>query len=479
MWAVLTSVVIAGYLLVPGAGTLDGWLMTGYKTLVGCLAGGALVAGAIKRRPRAIAAWLLFGLGITANALGALVSDIYAKAFGKTDYPNIADGFWLMLYPCLFLGVAVLIRARGSARDWASMVDAMTVATGLGLLSWVFLMVPVRSDTTLAPIGQVIVMAYAVGDIVVLAMLLHLVLSGGVRNPSFWLVCTAMGLFLTGDVSWATLSQVDIVPTETLTRLLDMIFLCAYAVFAFAAWHPSAVALGRSGEIKPPRLTPIQLITLTAATMIAPAILALQVAHHHVTNGVAIVIGSVALFLLVVTRMAQLVRQVERQARQLHALARSDALTGLPNRRAFFDELPGAIARAARDGTPLTVAMIDLDYFKRFNDELGHPAGDRLLKGAAAAWAAELRIVDVLARYGGEEFILLLPSADARLAASALARLRTVTPAGQTFSAGLAVWNGTEAEDQLIERADRALYAAKANGRDRTESAEQLSERVR
>jgi diguanylate cyclase (GGDEF)-like protein len=465
MWAAITVVVIAGYLLIPDS------LTTGYKTLVGCAAGIALVAGAIKRRPRAFTAWLLFGFGIIANALGALVSDIYTKALGGAEYPNIADGFWLMLYPGLFLGVAVLIRARGSARDWASMVDAMTVATGLGLLSWVFLMVPVTKDHGLSALGQVIVLAYPVGDIIVLAMLLHLVLSGGVRNASFWLVCASMGLFLTGDVAWATVSQLGIVPSATPTRLLDMIFLFAYAVFAFAAWQPSVLALGRTGEIKPPRLTPLQLVMLTGATMIAPAILALQVSRHHVTNGVAIVIGSIALFLLVVTRMAQLVRQVERQARQLSELARSDALTGLPNRRVWSDELPAAMARAARDDSPLTVAMLDLDHFKRFNDELGHQAGDRLLKGAASAWTGELRTADVLARYGGEEFIVLLPSAGATLAAEVLERLRLATPAGQTFSAGLAVWDGLESADELIGRADRALYAAKANGRNRTEQA--------
>ncbi|MFI6078800.1 GGDEF domain-containing protein [Actinoplanes sp. NPDC051343] len=481
LWAAVTAVVVAGYLLIPGAGVLDGWLVTGYKTLVGCLAGVALVTGAIRRRPPAMAAWLLFGFGITANALGALVSDVYTKGFGGGNYPNIADGFWLMLYPGLFFGVAVLIRARGTARDWASTVDAMTVATGLGLLSWVFLMVPVRSDNTLTTVGQVIVLAYPVGDLMVLAMLLHLVLSGGVRNSSFWLVCSSMALFLAGDGAWATLSQLGVALPETPTRLLDMLFLLAYALFAFAAWQPSVVALGRPGEIKPPRLTLLQLTLLTAATMIAPAILALQVSRHHVTNGMAIAIGSVALFLLVVTRMAQLVRQVERQARQLRELARSDALTGLPNRRAWFDELPGALARAARDGTPLTVAMLDLDHFKAFNDELGHQAGDRLLKGAASAWAAELRIVDMLARYGGEEFILLLPSAGADLATDVLARLRAATPAGQSFSAGLAVWDGTESAEELIERADRALYAAKANGRHRTECATDrvLSEPVR
>ena len=123
--------------------------------------------------------------------------------------------------------------------------------------------------------------------------------------------------------------------------------------------------------------------------------------QREVTDGVAIVIGSMALFLLVVTRMAQLLRQIERQSKQLSQLTRVDELTGLPNRRAWSAELPAAIERARRDQVALAVALLDLDHFKRFNDEYGHQAGDRLLKTATAAWAAELRAVDQLARYGG------------------------------------------------------------------------------
>jgi PAS domain-containing protein len=87
----------------------------------------------------------------------------------------------------------------------------------------------------------------------------------------------------------------------------------------------------------------------------------------------------------------------------LRALASIDALTGLPNRRAWTVELPIALERARRDRVPLSIAMIDLDHFKRFNDEFGHPAGDRLLKGVAAAWKEQIRAVDLLARYAGEE----------------------------------------------------------------------------
>jgi diguanylate cyclase len=112
--------------------------------------------------------------------------------------------------------------------------------------------------------------------------------------------------------------------------------------------------------------------------------------------------------------------------------------------------------------------MIDLDRFKRFNDELGHQAGDRLLRGTAAAWRGALRAVDRIARYGGEEFIVLLPGTDADGAEALVERLRPVTPAGQTFSAGVATWSSPETSDELIARADRALYLAKETGRNRT-----------
>jgi diguanylate cyclase (GGDEF)-like protein len=166
--------------------------------------------------------------------------------------------------------------------------------------------------------------------------------------------------------------------------------------------------------------------------------------------------------------MAQLLREVDLQAHQLRRLARVDELTGLPNRRAWTNELPLAIERARRSAEPLIVAMIDLDFFKRFNDEFGHPAGDRMLKGAAAAWTGQLRAVDQLARYGGEEFIALVPGASLDEAIEVLARLRAVTPAGQSFSAGVAAWDGVETSDELVARADRALYQAKAEGRRRT-----------
>lgn len=153
---------------------------------------------------------------------------------------------------------------------------------------------------------------------------------------------------------------------------------------------------------------------------------------------------------------------------RLEIVARTDDLTGLPNRRAWQEDLPREIARARRDGTRLCVAMLDLDHFKSYNDAFGHQAGDRLLKQAAAAWTEQLRATDVLTRYGGEEFALALPACPAEEALAVVERLRAVTPAGQTCSAGVVCWDGEEVPADLVGRADAALYEAKNAGRDRT-----------
>lgn len=153
---------------------------------------------------------------------------------------------------------------------------------------------------------------------------------------------------------------------------------------------------------------------------------------------------------------------------QLDQMAHEDALTGVVNRRRLDETLPIELARAERLGYPLTVAMLDLDYFKRYNDRRGHGAGDVLLREAAQSWRRQLRPTDVLARYGGEEFTLVLPSCDAEQAEQLIERLRPLMPERQTFSAGVALWNGQDGAEELLRTADIALLQAKRTGRNRT-----------
>jgi diguanylate cyclase (GGDEF)-like protein len=153
---------------------------------------------------------------------------------------------------------------------------------------------------------------------------------------------------------------------------------------------------------------------------------------------------------------------------KLEELSRLDALTGLLNRRVFSEELDREIATAARHNRPLSVVLLDLDNFKRYNDTHGHQAGDRLLIDAAVAWSACLRDIDVIARYGGEEFVLILPDCTLEHAVATAERLRAATPGSATCCAGVAMLAAGDTADRLVERADRGLYDAKASGRDCT-----------
>ncbi|MEX5404167.1 GGDEF domain-containing protein [Stenotrophomonas sp. WED208] len=168
--------------------------------------------------------------------------------------------------------------------------------------------------------------------------------------------------------------------------------------------------------------------------------------------------------------------EIQRQRDELETLARRDPLTGLGNRRSFDESLGAAHRRARRQGLGLAVLMIDIDHFKRLNDTYGHPEGDRRLRAVAAILDGCLqRGDDLLARYGGEEFIAALPSSDTSHALDLGERLRAAVehaalpaPHGHvTISVGVA-WQaaGDEREpDDLVDRADQALYRAKHAGR--------------
>lgn len=184
--------------------------------------------------------------------------------------------------------------------------------------------------------------------------------------------------------------------------------------------------------------------------------------------------------------MLQDLARLVMDALELRRIAVTDSLTGLPTRRGFFQEARRALEQARRYGHPLSCAMLDIDHFKAINDRYGHPAGDRMLCAVAGQCTAVMRAADIAGRLGGEEFALLLSETDRDGAAALAERLRrriaeTVvqTEAGAlrvTASFGIAslapdgpAGKGEAAIDALLEAADRALYCAKAGGRDRVE----------
>jgi len=145
-------------------------------------------------------------------------------------------------------------------------------------------------------------------------------------------------------------------------------------------------------------------------------------------------------------------------------LSQTDALTGLLNRAGLYGVIRRQIAESHRTHSPLSLAIFDLDGFKSLNDAQGHLAGDAALVETTRSWERELRTTDVLARFGGDEFVVVLPDTTALQASRVVQRMaRLETACGS--SAGLACWDGSEGVEQFLDRADRALYEAKARQR--------------
>ena len=215
------------------------------------------------------------------------------------------------------------------------------------------------------------------------------------------------------------------------------------------------------------------LLYRVAVALVDPARLA-QVAA---TSGVQVLSYAVGSVLPVVASFGFLLMCTERSQRELERAARVDFLTECFNRRAIEELGARAIAAARRHGTPLAVLVIDIDHFKRINDELGHAAGDDALTESVARIRSTLRSEDMLGRMGGEEFIVLMPNTDATAAMTAGERIRADFSGRPlqlegcdrevTLSVGAAVLAPADRRfSQLLLRADRAMYAAKNAGRD-------------
>ena len=225
-----------------------------------------------------------------------------------------------------------------------------------------------------------------------------------------------------------------------------------------------------------PSLTGLQLVSMPLEL---PMHRALEAFWRQLAGMAALV---VVLFLALNLMLRRLVvNPVDVHQRALRRLATQDSLTGATNRRGFMDRLLRAQSEAEAQAEPLSLVMVDLDHFKRINDEHGHGVGDVVLREVAHRMRRQIRRADLLGRLGGEEFAILLPDTDlvgARTQAEHLLtalRSQPFPTAGRvTASLGVAQWNGREAASSWLHRADLALYEAKHLGRDRLVVAEDL-----
>ncbi|MFD1365468.1 GGDEF domain-containing protein [Actinoplanes sichuanensis] len=470
-YVVILVAAVLGYFRTP-----DTWLQTVVYDSIAVSGVIAMVIGVRRNRAEAAHLWIMFAGCKLLAACGDFVYAWYARHLGLSLYPAPADGFYLVAGACEVAVLVSILRRRLPARDPGGLIEAVIITGSVSLIAWVYLLKPATQDDELTAVGRIVAISYPILDLLLFMLLTRMLVGGGMRNGAFRLLACGMMSYLAADYAWAFTDHFQFDAGTFGSHLLDSGYLLAFVLYGAAGLHPGIRDLAAPVQVTERGFSRWRLALLTGATMIAPVLLAAQAwfDDNRVPDAQAIAGGCVGMFLLVVARMTVLIRQVERQASKLESqaeelteLAQRDTLTGLANRRAWEQALPLALDHARRDGTLLTLAVLDLDHFKRFNDQYGHQAGDRLLKEAAAAWASGLRAGDLLARYGGEEFALIIPCGGSRLAAELLDRLRPLTPSGQTFSAGVAVWDGQESSEALFARADAALYEAKGAGRDR------------
>ncbi|MEV6923127.1 GGDEF domain-containing protein [Dactylosporangium sp. NPDC051485] len=456
----LTAAAIAALRTLGVGAQLAGALYAGLSMITAL----AVLAAVWRYRPNGRTGWLLLGAGQLIYTAGDVLYIAQNLAHGEVAFPNAADGLYLAQYPLVVAALVSFVRRRTPGRHTPSLLDAGILAIAAGLLSWVYLIGPLTAAEGLTPAARLVTVAYPVGDLLVLVIGLRMLLGGGARTPSYLMLLGSLVTMLAADTAFTVLGG----PANGWECFL---WLMAYALLGGSALHPSMRRIDDPAPVRAVPTTPARLVALAAASLLAPVVLLVQYARGTTRDVPVIAVACALLFLLVLGRMAGLVADQ-------HRLAVTDALTGLRTRRAFEERL-----RAARRGRPLGLILVDIDHFKRVNDTFGHPTGDRVLREVADRLRAAAGPGVTLARYGGEEFALLVSDADAERTAQVADRLHAAVGGGPielgagvhravSVSAGTAVLPADTADPaELVQLADRALYAAKRAGRDRVVAA--------
>ncbi len=278
--------------------------------LLGLSSSVAIGFGIYLHRPRARAAWLLFILGQFLFFAGDLYTYSYPKLFGaEVEFPSLGDAIYLAVYPALVAGLLVLVRRRNPQGDRAGVIDSLILTVGIALLSWVFLVAPNIHLSGLTLLEKGVSAAYPLGDILLLAAAIRLAVDTGKRAPAFYLLVASIVSLLAVDSAYTLALLTD---SYNHQLIYDVGWIAYYLLWGAAALHPSMRTLEEPALDSRTRLTPVRLGLLAGACLIAPSIRAWQAFGDG--DRLVLIFASAVLFLLVVARMAGLVRQEERAA---------------------------------------------------------------------------------------------------------------------------------------------------------------------
>ena len=356
--------------------------------LLGFSSSVAIVVGIRLHRPRAVLAWSLFVVGQLLFFLGDLYTYSYRTVFhADVPFPSIGDALYLTVYPALMVGLLVIVRRRNPRSDRAGVIDSMILTVGVALLSFVFIISPYIHLDGLDWLAKSVSIAYPVGDILLLAAAIRLSVDRGTRKPAFYLLVGSIVCLLATD---SVYTKMLLINTYNHQMFLDVGWIYYYLLWGAAALHPSMRTLEQPAEGRT-RLTPVRLAFLTVACLIAPVIRLEK--EWHDSDTVVVIAASIVMFVLVLARMAGLVRQEERAVLRQRALRRAGvALVGA----ASIDHIEDAAADAVRElaGADADVRLVSFHEDFPDDDEVS-PAVQAWLTDQAGEDSKAVQWVDI------------------------------------------------------------------------------------
>ena len=321
-WCYLT-ILLAGvpvYFFAVG-GTVQRVLFYGYG--FSCVL--AIVVGVRAHRPDRRSPWFAFCGGLLLFAAGDVAFDLFAAAGDAGPFSHVADGLYLAGYPVLAWGLVLLVRYRLRSADLTSALDGVMVAIGVGVMAWVFIMAPYAHDRTLNLWERLVPIAYPALDLLLVAVVIRLVLSRGVRNPSFRLLAISVVALLVADGFYGVAT---VHGTYTDGSLIDLGWLLSYALWGAAALHPSMARLTDQAPTDEARSSRFALALLAVAALASPTTLIIENVRGVGSDEVLLGASSVVMFALVLVRQSLLTRALDGSNRQLaRAAVRQVVLT--------------------------------------------------------------------------------------------------------------------------------------------------------
>jgi hypothetical protein len=274
-YAAAQAVLIVGFLLLP-TGT---WLGTIIQVTSGLLAVALILSASRQTPPGRRGIWQLFAVGLFFNASGIFVEQIQERFFSAPRSPTVSDVFWLALYPCLIAGLATLVYRRSGEEDGGGVVASTAISTvitvGMGLVAWELVIVPQTVLKDVSTARMLVITAYPLGDLVLIALILRLVFSGGLSSPAFGALFLSIICFLVADMGWVLFHRGSEPLSEQTRHLLAATSLAAYALLGAAGGHRSFAEL-----VRPPRVAarPSTAVVgaLAVTLLVAPAVLAVE-----------------------------------------------------------------------------------------------------------------------------------------------------------------------------------------------------------